>query len=94
MRSVAADVGPHGVTCNAVMPGWVRSTDMSDRTIGLEAERREVTIDEAWEAIEADQPAGRVVTPHEVADVIAFLASERAFGVNGEAVRVSAGSLW
>jgi 3-hydroxybutyrate dehydrogenase len=94
MRSVAADVGPHGVTCNAVMPGWVRSTDMSDRTIGLEAQRREVTIDEAWNAIEADQPAGRVVTPHQVADVIAFLASERAFGVNGEAVRVSAGSLW
>jgi NAD(P)-dependent dehydrogenase (short-subunit alcohol dehydrogenase family) len=94
MRSVAADVGPHGVTCNAVMPGWVRSTDMSDRTIGLEAQRRDVTIDEAWNQIEAEQPAGRVVTPDQVADVIAFLASERAFGINGEAVRVSAGSLW
>jgi NAD(P)-dependent dehydrogenase (short-subunit alcohol dehydrogenase family) len=94
MRSVAADVGPHGVTCNAVMPGWVRSTEMSNRTIGLKAQRANQTIDEAWSRVEADQPAGRVVTPAEVAEVIAFLASDRAFGVNGEAVRVSAGSLW
>jgi NAD(P)-dependent dehydrogenase (short-subunit alcohol dehydrogenase family) len=94
MRSVAADVGPHGVTCNAVMPGWVRSTAMSDRTIALEAERHELSLDEAWDAVEADQPAGRVVAPGEVADVIAFLASDRAFGINGEAVRVSAGSHW
>ena len=94
MRSIAADVGPHGVTCNAVMPGWVRSTEMSDRTIGVEAERRGLSVDEAWNRVEDQQPAGRVVTPSEVADVIAFLASDRAFGVNGEAVRVSAGSHW
>jgi 3-hydroxybutyrate dehydrogenase len=94
MRSVAADVGPHGVTCNAVMPGWVRSTAMSDRTITVEAERRRVSLDEAWGQIEAQQPAGRVVTPGQVADVVAFLASERSFGINGEAVRVSAGSHW
>jgi 3-hydroxybutyrate dehydrogenase len=94
MRSVAAEVGPHGVSCNAVMPGWVRSTEMSNHTIGLEAQRRGVAIDEAWDQIEAEQPAGRVVTPQQVADVVAFLASERAGGINGEAVRVSAGSLW
>jgi NAD(P)-dependent dehydrogenase (short-subunit alcohol dehydrogenase family) len=94
MRSVAADVAPHGVTCNAVMPGWVRSTAMSDRTIGLEAERRNLTVDEAWDEIEAEQPAGRVVTPAQVADVIAFLAGDGARGINGEAVRVSAGSHW
>ena len=94
MRSVAADVGPHGVTCNAVMPGWVRSTAMSDRTIGIEAARRALSVDDAWDEIEAEQPAGRVVTPAQVADVIAFLAGDGARGINGEAVRVSAGSHW
>jgi NAD(P)-dependent dehydrogenase (short-subunit alcohol dehydrogenase family) len=94
MRCVAADVGPHGVTCNAVMPGWVRATAMSDRSIGLEAEQQGVTLEAAWDVIEAAQPAGRVVTPDEVASVIAFLARDAASGINGEAIRVSAGSRW
>jgi NAD(P)-dependent dehydrogenase (short-subunit alcohol dehydrogenase family) len=94
MRCVAADVGAHGVTCNAVMPGWVRATAMSDRSIGLDAEERGVTLEAAWDGIEAAQPAGRVVTPAEVASVIAFLAGDAASGINGEAIRVSAGSRW
>jgi NAD(P)-dependent dehydrogenase (short-subunit alcohol dehydrogenase family) len=94
MRSVAADVGPHGVTCNAVMPGWVRTTEMSERTVALEAGQRGATPGEAWAEIEAEQPSGRVVTPDQVANVIAFLASDRAHGINGETVRVSAGSHW
>jgi 3-hydroxybutyrate dehydrogenase len=94
MRSVAADVAPYGVTCNAVTPGWVRGTAMSDRTMALEAERRGVSVADVWEEIERTQVAGRVVRPEEVAAVIAFLAGESSSGVNGEAVRVSLGSAW
>jgi NAD(P)-dependent dehydrogenase (short-subunit alcohol dehydrogenase family) len=39
-------------------------------------------------------PAGRVVTPEEVAEVIAFLASEESSGVNGEAITVALGVIW
>jgi NAD(P)-dependent dehydrogenase (short-subunit alcohol dehydrogenase family) len=38
MRSVAQDLGPHGATCNAVLPGWVR-TEMAERSARIEAER-------------------------------------------------------
>ena len=38
-------------------------------------------------------PAGRVATPGEVAEVIAFLATEESSGVNGEAIRVALGGL-
>ena len=93
MRSVSLDAGPHGVTSNAVMPGWVR-TAMADRYAEREAEEQGVTAEEIWAERAALYPPGRVVTPEEVAETIAFLASEESSGVNGEAIRVALGSVW
>lgn len=90
MRSVAQDAGPFGVTSNGVLPGWVK-TPMADKSAKAEAEHRGLTIDQVWEERAALYPAGRVVTPHEVAQVIAFLASEESSGVNGEAITVALG---
>jgi NAD(P)-dependent dehydrogenase (short-subunit alcohol dehydrogenase family) len=93
MRSVAQDAGPHGVTSNAVLPGWVR-TEMAERSAVAEAEERSITTDEVWAERAALYPPGRVVTPEEVAEVIAFFASEESSGVNGESVAVALGSVW
>ena len=93
MRSVAQDAGPHSVTSNAVLPGWVR-TPMAETSAKVEAEQRGVTPDKVWAERAAHYPAGRVVTPEEVAEVIAFLASEESSGVNGEAITVALGGIW
>ena len=93
MRSVAQDLGPFGVTCNAVLPGWVR-TEMAERSARIEAERRDVTVEEVWAERAAAYPGNRVVMPEEVAEEIAFLASDAASGVNGEGVTVALGGLW
>ena len=92
MRSVAQDAGQYGVNSNAVLPGWVR-TEMAEKSAKTEARQRGITTDEVWKERAALSPAGRVVTPIEVAEVIAFLASEEASGVNGEAITVALGSL-
>jgi NAD(P)-dependent dehydrogenase (short-subunit alcohol dehydrogenase family) len=47
-----------------------------------------------WEERARLYPPGRVVTPAEVAELIAFLASEESSGVSGEAIRVALGSVW
>lgn len=92
MKSVAIDAGPFGITSNAVLPGWVR-TAMAERSARREADDRGITVEEVWRARAALYPAGRVATPEEVAETIAFLASEESSGVNGEAVKVALGSV-
>jgi len=93
MRSVAQDGGAYGITSNAVLPGWVR-TEMAERSAEQEARNRDVTIDQVWQERAALYPAGRVVTTREVAEAIAFLASEESSGINGEAIRVALGSVF
>ena len=93
MRSVAVDGGAYGITSNAVLPGWVR-TEMAERSARQEAKDRGITSDQVWEERAALYPPGRVATPQEVAEMIAFLASEESSGVSGEAIRVALGSAW
>ena len=88
MRSVALDGGSHGITSNAVLPGWVR-TEMAERSARQEAEDRDISTDQVWQERAALYPPGRVVSPQEVAEMIAFLASEESSGVSGEAIRVA-----
>jgi NAD(P)-dependent dehydrogenase (short-subunit alcohol dehydrogenase family) len=93
MRSVALDGGAFGVTSNAVLPGWVR-TEMAEASAQAEAERRGLTPEQVWEERAALYPPGRVATPQEVAEMIAFLASEESSGVSGQAITVALGGIW
>jgi NAD(P)-dependent dehydrogenase (short-subunit alcohol dehydrogenase family) len=67
---------------------------MAETSAEAEAEERGITPDEVWAERAAIYPVGRVVTPEEVAEVIAFLASEESSGVNGEAITVALGGIW
>jgi NAD(P)-dependent dehydrogenase (short-subunit alcohol dehydrogenase family) len=92
-RSLAVDAAPHGVTSNAVCPGWVR-TDMAERSARATAELRGIEPEEVWAERAAQYPEGRVLAPEEVAEVIAFLCSPRASGINGQAITVALGGVW
>lgn len=93
MRSVAVDGGMHGITSNAVLPGWVR-TEMAENSAVAEAQERGISVDEVWQERAKLYPAGRVVTPQEVAEVIAFLASEESSGLSGQAITVALGGIF
>lgn len=92
MRSVARDAGAYDVTSNAVLPGWVR-TEMAERSALAEAQASGITAEEVWQQRAALYEPGRVATPLEVAEMIAFLASEESSGVSGQAITVALGGL-
>jgi 3-oxoacyl-[acyl-carrier protein] reductase len=78
-RSLARELGTRNITANVVAPGFI-ATDM---TAELADARREQVL--------ASIPAGRMAEPSEVADVIAFLASDAAAYVNGAVIPVDGG---
>lgn len=92
MRSVAQDGGAFNVTSNAVLPGWVR-TEMAERSALAEAEATGTTAEEVWQQRSALYGPGRVATPREVAEMIAFLASEESSGVSAQSIAVALGGL-
>lgn len=92
MRSVSQDGGAYDVTSNAVLPGWVR-TEMAERSAHAEAEARNISAKEVWQERAALYRPGRVATPREVAEMIAFLASEESSGVSGQAITVALGGM-
>ena len=92
-RAIAQDAGPFGITSNAVLPGWVK-TAMADRSAATESARRGISVEQVWRERAALYPQNRVLDPREVAEVIVFLCSDAASGVNGEAITVALGGLW
>jgi 3-oxoacyl-[acyl-carrier protein] reductase len=85
-RTLAIELGPFGITTNAVAPGFIDTemTRSSARRQGLDPE---AVIAEASKRI----PVRRVGQPRDVANVICFLASEEAGFVNGQIIYVSGG---
>lgn len=80
--SLAEQYGPLGVRVNTVNPGPVNT----DRWDGLEkalARDKKITQERAHELATSSIPLGRICEPEEVADVVVFLASDRASFVNG-----------
>jgi 3-oxoacyl-[acyl-carrier protein] reductase len=83
-RVWAAELGPKGVTVNAVAPGAVDTAMLKAATPRMGGE-------EAVKGMVARTPLGRLGTTSDVADVVAFLASPDARWVTGQVVEVSGG---
>ncbi|WP_265447219.1 SDR family oxidoreductase [Flexivirga meconopsidis] len=81
--TLAKELGPRGITVNAVGPG-ATATDMNAARLSSEQGRAEMA---------ALSPLARIAQPEDVADIVAFLASDDARWVTGQWVDASGGSM-
>jgi L-rhamnose 1-dehydrogenase len=83
MRSMAIVLGPHGITCNAIMPGPV-ATDIN---------RDDLEQPGKVEYFERRIPVGRIGRPADVGDVVKLLARDGSAYINGAEIVVDGGLL-
>ena len=96
-QASALDLAPHRITVNAVCPGSV-NTDRLNYWEADQAQAKGVSLEEFRASIVADAgksvPLGRIAEPEDVAKLVAFLASEEAAFITGQAYNVNGGTLF
>lgn len=91
-RCAALEVAKHGITVNAVCPGYV-DTPMTDSAISNIVSKTGVDEEQAWEVLANMSPQNRVMTPEEVAFLTVMLTREEARGINGQAINLDGGGV-
>jgi 3-oxoacyl-[acyl-carrier protein] reductase len=85
-KTLAIELGPFGVTANAIAPGFIE-TDMLRQT----ADRLRISFEDFLAAAAKEIPVGRVGRPEDIAAVAGFLCSEEAGFVSGQVIYVAGG---
>lgn len=84
-RATAIDLGPLGIRCNAIAPGWI-DTPLNASYIDGHPDR-DAVIGELAKL----HPIGRVGSPNDVADVVAWLAGDESRFVTGQVITIDGG---
>lgn len=87
MKTVAMELGPHGIRANAICPGSVNGPRI-DTVIEAEASAKGMTPDAVRKGYASGTAMKRLSDPEDVADLALFLASPRARMISGQALAV------
>lgn len=94
-KSISKELGPKGVRVNSVSPGWIM-TDATGDFLKLLQDANGGTIEDARQSVLdalGGIPIGRGAEPEEVADLIAYLASDRAAAIHGAELIIDGGTV-
>jgi NAD(P)-dependent dehydrogenase (short-subunit alcohol dehydrogenase family) len=94
-KALSKELGPKGVRVTSVAPGWIL-TEASDALVSRISEANGIDTDAAKQSIMdalGGIPAGRPAYPEEVAELVAFLASDRAASIHGAEFTIDGGTV-
>ena len=89
-KTMANELGEFGITVNNILPGTTETGRLHE-IIAQNAEKSGISVEKIAENMKASIPAKRFAKPEEIADAVAFLASERAAYINGINLPVDGG---
>lgn len=91
-QSIALDLAPHGVRVNAVCPGNLLDGTLWQESLYEQYARNQgISVEEVRRKYESQVPLGRGCTYEDVCNVVAFLASDEASYMTGQAINVTGG---
>ena len=93
VKCIAKELAPRAITVNAVCPGWV-DTDMARSDLARFATDQEREVSDVEAEILRGIPLGRFVDPEQVASLVAWIVSNEAAAVTGEAFNISGGEFF
>ena len=91
-KTVAREYGAHGITCNEICPGPIKSR-LLDRIGAKSAAAHGMSLEDYMREVEEDLPTGKLVLPFEVAQMALWLASEDCKSVNGSSIVIDGGMI-
>jgi 3-oxoacyl-[acyl-carrier protein] reductase len=91
-KTLAGEVGKDGITANIVVPGRIATSRVAVLD-NAKAKREGRSVEEIAAESQGSIPLGRYGKPEEYADVVTFLASERAAYITGSVIRVDGGMI-
>jgi NAD(P)-dependent dehydrogenase (short-subunit alcohol dehydrogenase family) len=91
-KTWAKELGPRGITVNAVAPGWVR-TEASMRSLKAMAARADLAEDALLDDIVAHQALPGLMEPDDIAGPYLFLASDFAANITGQTLGIDRGEV-
>src|SRR5204863_4700714 len=91
-RALAVELGPRGVTVNAVCPGFTE-TPLLEASLANIAAKTGRSRTDAEADLKRLNPQGRFITPQEVADTVRWLCTPAAQSITGQAISVSGGEV-
>jgi NAD(P)-dependent dehydrogenase (short-subunit alcohol dehydrogenase family) len=90
-KNIATEMAPDGVIVNLIHPGATR-THRHEINMNRRVEREGISLDQAEHETVANIPIRRMIEPSDCAELITFLASERAAAIVGQAISVDGGA--
>ena len=91
-RTLALELAPRKITVNAVCPGWV-DTDLGRSGIVRMGKAMKMNVEEAFAFAGKMAPLGEVLSPPEIAGLVAYLASPEAKNMTGQALVIDGGQV-